>query len=297
MEMSTTQNLTLRQFKLTDADDFMSLVGDEKVTKFTRWKTFTSKQEALSYIGDVCIPHPFCRSICMDDQCIGYVSVTPGSGDNSCRAEIGYALAAKYWGKGIIPKALKMAMSMVFKEFPNLVRLQAFVEVENKASQRVLDKTGFQKEGVLRKISLRPFRLSDADDFMSWARDDRVTKYLRWNTITSREEALAHLREVAIPHPWRRSICLDDRSIGYISIKQESGGDKHRANIGYGVGVEYWGQGIVTVALKLALSSVFNELPDLVRIQAYVEEENKGSQRVLEKVGFKKEGPIPREEC
>ncbi|KAJ9700384.1 hypothetical protein PVL29_005942 [Vitis rotundifolia] len=140
------------------------------------------------------------------------------------------------------------------------------------------------------RISLRPFKLSDVEDFMSWAGDDRVT---------SREEAFKYLKEVAIPQPWRRSICLDDRSIGDISVKPESGDDRCRAHIGYALGWEYWGQGIVTVALKMALSIVFKEFQDLVRVQALVEVENKGSQRVLEKVrdmfiyGFLSTDPIP----
>ncbi|KAH7856565.1 hypothetical protein Vadar_002920 [Vaccinium darrowii] len=140
------------------------------------------------------------------------------------------------------------------------------------------------------RISIRPFKLSDADDFFSWAKDERVTHYLRWNPIPSREEALKHIKEVAIPHPWQRSICLDGRSIGYVSIKPESGSDCHLAEIEYAVGWEYWNQGIVTVALKMAISGVFKELDYLVRVEALVEEENKGSQRVLEKVGFQKEG-------
>ncbi|KAK9179634.1 hypothetical protein WN943_028836 [Citrus x changshan-huyou] len=140
------------------------------------------------------------------------------------------------------------------------------------------------------RISLRPYNLSDVDDFLLWASDDRVTRYLRWDEITSREEALAYLEMVAIPHPWRRSICLDDRSIGYISIKPESGDDRCRAHIGYAVAAEYWGHGMATLALKMAVSKVFDEIPDLVRLHALVELENKASQRVLEKVGFVKEG-------
>ncbi|KAM7462812.1 hypothetical protein LguiA_030933 [Lonicera macranthoides] len=142
------------------------------------------------------------------------------------------------------------------------------------------------------KISLRPFKLSDADDFLSWASDNRVTQYLRWNTINTREEALKYIQEVAIPHPWRRSICLADRSIGYVSVKPEFGIDRHRAHVGYAVGAEYWGRGIVTMAMKMAIGVVFKEFPYLVRLEALVEEENKGSQRVLEKVGFKREGVL-----
>ncbi|XP_042475351.1 uncharacterized N-acetyltransferase p20-like [Macadamia integrifolia] len=140
------------------------------------------------------------------------------------------------------------------------------------------------------KISLRPFKLSDVDDFMVWASDDRVTHSLRWNTFASKEHALNYIKQVVIPHPWRRSICLNDRSIGYVSVKPESGDGTCRAHIGYALAVEYWGQGITTIALKMALSSVFKEMPYLVRVQAFVEVENKASQRVLEKVGFLREG-------
>ncbi|XP_065859228.1 uncharacterized protein [Euphorbia lathyris] len=140
------------------------------------------------------------------------------------------------------------------------------------------------------RIRLRPFKLSDVDDFLKWAIDDRVTRYLRWNSITTREEALQYLEKVAIPHPWRRSICFDDRSIGYISIWQYSGDDRCRAHLGYAVAADYWGKGIATVALKMAVSIVFDEIPELARLEALVETENMGSQRVVEKVGFMKEG-------
>lgn len=140
------------------------------------------------------------------------------------------------------------------------------------------------------RISLRPFKLSDADDLLIWASDDKVTSYLRWHTITSIEAASKYIQEVAIPHPWRRSICLDDRSIGYISVRPESGSERHKARIAYAVGSDYWGQGIVTMAIKMAIPIVFKDFPYLVRLEALVEPENVGSQRVLEKVGFKKEG-------
>ncbi|KAK6130214.1 hypothetical protein DH2020_036024 [Rehmannia glutinosa] len=140
------------------------------------------------------------------------------------------------------------------------------------------------------RISIRPFQLSDADDFLTWESDDKVTCYLRWNTITSKEEALMHIQQVAIPHPWRRSICLDDRSVGYISVRPESRDDRHRAHVGYAIGSDHWGLGIVTAAMKMAIPSVFEKFPFIVRLEALVEEENVGSQRVLEKVGFVKEG-------
>ncbi|KAF7847506.1 hypothetical protein BT93_L2891 [Corymbia citriodora subsp. variegata] len=139
-------------------------------------------------------------------------------------------------------------------------------------------------------IALRPFELSDAGDFLSWAGDDRVTRYLRWDSVPSLEAAESYLRDVAIPHPWRRSICLGSRSIGYVSVRPGSGDERCRAHVGYAVGAEFWGRGFATAALRMAAHRVFDEMPDLVRLEAFVEVENKGSQRVLEKVGFVKEG-------
>ncbi|MED6120781.1 hypothetical protein PIB30_024215 [Stylosanthes scabra] len=123
----------------------------------------------------------------------------------------------------------------------------------------------------LSKVSLRPFKLTDVDDFLLWAGDDQVTQNLRWKTCGSREEALAFIRDVCIPHPWRRSICLHDRSIGFVS---------------------YWGHGVATKAVKMAVAQVFKDLPHLMRLQAFTSPENKASQRVLEKAGFLKEGVL-----
>ena len=68
-------------------------------------------------------------------------------------ADIGYWLGEKYWRQGFSTEALKAIVKYSFRKL-NLVRLQAGVAVENKASLKVLKKTGFKKEGLMRK-SLR----------------------------------------------------------------------------------------------------------------------------------------------
>ncbi|XP_004494668.1 uncharacterized protein [Cicer arietinum] len=145
--------ICLRPFKLSDVDDFLLWAGDDEVIKNIRWKTCGSREEAQSFIRDVCIPHPWRRSICLNDRSIGFVSVYPWSGDDRCKADIGYAVAANYWGQGIATKALKIALSQVFIDFPDLLRLQAFADVDNTGSIRVLEKAGFLREGVLRKYT------------------------------------------------------------------------------------------------------------------------------------------------
>uniref|UniRef100_A0A3Q7ENN9 N-acetyltransferase domain-containing protein n=2 Tax=Solanum lycopersicum TaxID=4081 RepID=A0A3Q7ENN9_SOLLC len=59
--------------------------------------------------------------------------------------------AVEFWGQGITPKAVEMAIPLILEEFPEIVRLQALTDAKNKASHRVLEKAGFRKEGMFRK--------------------------------------------------------------------------------------------------------------------------------------------------
>lgn len=54
------------------------------------------------------------------------------------------------------------------------------------------------------RITLREFELSDADDVLIWAGDDRVTSSGNMNSLASKEEALSFIEQKCIPHPWWR---------------------------------------------------------------------------------------------
>ncbi|CAF1931114.1 unnamed protein product [Brassica oleracea] len=128
-------------------------------------------------------------------------------------------------------------------------------------------------------IFLRPFDLSDAEDVLKWAGDDDVTRYLRWTSVKTVEEARQHILQTAIPHPWRRSICLlkDGRSIGCVSVRPHTGDGRCRADLGYAVSRQFWGRGIATAAVRMAVEQAFEIFPEVVRLQAVVEVENKES--------------------
>ncbi|KZV56271.1 hypothetical protein F511_00268 [Dorcoceras hygrometricum] len=153
--------ITLRPITLQDADDFMVWATDDRVSHFCVWDTYTCKQQALQFINDFAIPHPWYRVICINNRAVGSISVTPTSDKTEGRAELGYVLAFEHWGKGIVTRAVKMVASNIFKEWPELKRLQALVDVENKGSQRVLEKAGFVREGVLRQYVIRKGRCID----------------------------------------------------------------------------------------------------------------------------------------
>ena len=65
-------------------------------------------------------------------------------------AEVGYGIAESHHGKGIATASVKRLIEMAFLE-SNLRRLIAHVHCANVASCRVLEKLGFEREGLLRE--------------------------------------------------------------------------------------------------------------------------------------------------
>ncbi|RWW52584.1 hypothetical protein BHE74_00040987 [Ensete ventricosum] len=148
-----------------------------------------------------------------------------------------------------------------------------------------------------REVSLRRFDLSDLDDYMVWASDDRVTAFCRFDSYTDKEELRRYMRETVLPHPWFRAICLGGgggggRPIGAVSVELGAGCDRCKGELGYVLAAAHWGRGYATAAVKMAVRSVFQEVEGLERVEALVDVDNKGSQRVLEKAGFVREGVL-----
>ncbi|XP_060188238.1 uncharacterized protein LOC132617285 isoform X1 [Lycium barbarum] len=76
---------------------------------------------------------------------------------------------------------------------------------------------------IIDHITLRPIEISDVDDFMVWATDENVSRFCTWDTYTSKPQAFEFINNIAIPHPWFRVICINNRAIGSISITPHSG--------------------------------------------------------------------------
>jgi len=140
---------------------------------------------------------------------------------------------------------------------------------------------------LLHSLTLRPFNLSDIDDITTWASDDRVVRVHPRGPCTTKAQALDLLNGYILPHPWYHAICIENRSIRSIAVKPvapEAPGNEHghKASIGYGLPYDYWGWGIATAAVKMAVAAVFKEWPQLERLEALVEVGNKESQRALQ---------------
>jgi RimJ/RimL family protein N-acetyltransferase len=141
------------------------------------------------------------------------------------------------------------------------------------------------------EVTLRKFELSDVDAMMAWASDPQVAAPCRWDAYESTEPLLAFIRDVVLPHPWFRAICLESgRPVGAVSVSPT--GDPCRAELGYVLARAHWGRGVATAAVKRTLATVFAEVQGLERVEALVDVANPASQRVLEKAGFTREAVL-----
>lgn len=87
--------------------------------------------------------------ICVDGEPVGTVGLD-GIDRRAGVAEIGYLVVPSHWGNGYATAAVELLAGYAFDEL-RLNRVQAHVYEFNEASKRVLEKAGFEAEGVKRE--------------------------------------------------------------------------------------------------------------------------------------------------
>lgn len=100
-------------------------------------------------------------AIDLDGLAVGGVGIDIGEGVFAHCARFGYWLGEPYWGRGLMTAVVRATVDAVFRDF-NVARLEASVFAWNPASMRVLEKCGFEREGVLRNSISKDGALIDA---------------------------------------------------------------------------------------------------------------------------------------
>lgn len=85
-----------------------------------------------------------------EKELCGVIGLKPQSDIYRMSVEVGYWIGEPYWGQGIAHQALEQIISFGFAEL-SINRIFAAVFSQNAASIKVLEKAGFQKEGILKK--------------------------------------------------------------------------------------------------------------------------------------------------
>ena len=153
-----TERLRLRRAKLSDAEAiFRQYAQDPEVTKYVSWRAHTDIEETREYMRmcllswDVGKAFHWVIERLEDKQVIGMMIARV----DKEKWELGYVLARVYWGRGYMTEALKALIAWALKQ-EDIYRIWAVCDVDNRASARVMEKAGMQREGVLRRWSVHP---------------------------------------------------------------------------------------------------------------------------------------------
>jgi len=156
----------LRRFRKGDAPSLLKNINDKAIYCYTldipypytiqiarKWVNLNleayrkKKKKMMNFVIDI------------NGEVAGSVGLTAIYNTHK-KAELGYWLAKKYWGKGIMTQAVGQTLEYGFVKL-GLNRIFAFTRVENIASQKVLQKNNFQLEGLLRKNIIKDGKPKD----------------------------------------------------------------------------------------------------------------------------------------
>ena len=152
------KNFILRPWKMSDKSSLVKYINNKKIARnlatlpypYTlkdarKWLTKTIKEPKKKKIQNIHF------AIEINNEAVGSIGLHK---IHDRKAEVGYWLAEKYWGQGIMTEALKIITKYGFNKL-KLVRIFAHVYCYNSASKRVLEKVGYKVEGLLRKDAVK----------------------------------------------------------------------------------------------------------------------------------------------
>lgn len=153
----------LRPWRASDAPIITPLLGDRDV-----WINLSDRVPhpyELRHAEEFIAKHaqtdrPTNVAITVDDAPVGGIGILPGEGINRVSAEMGYWLGKPYWNRGIGSAALRGMTQYVAEHF-EFTRIWALVFTRNPASARLLEKTGYVREGHTKRSVIKAGVIED----------------------------------------------------------------------------------------------------------------------------------------
>jgi RimJ/RimL family protein N-acetyltransferase len=154
----------------------------------------------------------------------------------------------------------------------------------------------FPDEIRTERLLLRLPRLDDAQAiFEGYAQDPEVTRYLTFKPAKSLAEDEAFLRRViderraGTAFTWMLTRPPEDNPIGVLESRVKG----HSVSLGYVLKRREWGKGYMSEVVRGVIEQVFKR-PEIYRVWAVCDVDNRASARVMEKVGMVLEGRLAR---
>lgn len=143
-----TERLVIRPWQSSDAESCYEYAKDPQVGPAAGWPVHTSVENSKQVIEAV-LSTDETYAVCLkeDNRAIGSIGLLIGERSNieipDNEAEIGYWIGVPYWGKGLIPEAVRELIRHGFEDL-KMEKLWCGYYDGNIKSKRVQEKCGFQ---------------------------------------------------------------------------------------------------------------------------------------------------------
>jgi len=153
----------LRAWSINDLNDLVTNANNIRIAKFMTdgFPHPYTKENGKAFIECATKDNPIhIFAIEVNGEASGGIGIHPQADIHRKNAELGYWLAEKHWGKGIITSAIKQVVKFGFDNY-NIDRIFARPFGTNMASQKVLEKSGFKLEARFEKTLVKNGELLD----------------------------------------------------------------------------------------------------------------------------------------
>jgi RimJ/RimL family protein N-acetyltransferase len=142
------RDLVLREWQGDDVPALVAAINDPDIAYWIPLVPHPySEEDARAFLNGEVAPGDYRFAITLGGAVVGGIGM--GVNSHEYRGTIGYWIAAPARGQGICTRALRILSRYGLDELA-LQRLELITDPDNVASQRVAEKVGFQREGVLR---------------------------------------------------------------------------------------------------------------------------------------------------
>lgn len=149
--------VTIRKFRRNDKFRMAEVANNEKVAVNLRdvFPSPYSVEDAQKFISICLRQEPYqVFAIEYKGEYVGNIGLHRQDDVYRRTAELGYFIGEPYWHRGITPRAVNLICDYGFREL-DVIKIFAGVFSFNSASQRVLEKCGFEREAILRNAVIK----------------------------------------------------------------------------------------------------------------------------------------------
>lgn len=163
-----TSRLCLRRFQEDDLENVFRGLSNEEVVKYygVNYSSLDSTREQMQWFADLEESGTgIWWAISSEDKIsfFGAVGFNNLSREHR-KAELGFWLLPDFWGKGFIQEVVPKVLRYAFENL-NLHRIEAYVESENVASAKALQKLQFECEGRMKDCEVKNGKFISVDIF------------------------------------------------------------------------------------------------------------------------------------